>query len=76
MKAEEANMERLLLWLGRGAGIAGALICALAGVMRLAGAYWLGSFQLGTLLLAGLALMTLGCVCLLTVLTERVKAAR
>ena len=69
-------MVRLLLWLGRAAGGAGALVCLVAGAFRLTGNYWLGGFQLGTLLLAGVAMMTLGCLCLLAVLTERAQPAR
>jgi hypothetical protein len=69
-------MDRLLLWLGRAAGVAGALICVVAGALRLTGSYWLGRFQLGSLLLVGVAAMTLGCLCFLAVLTERLKAAR
>jgi hypothetical protein len=42
-------------------------------VARLAGAYWLGSFQLGTLLQAGTAGMVVACLCFLVVLTERAK---
>lgn len=69
-------MERLLLWLGRVAGIAGALICFLAGAIRLTGNYWLGGFQVGSLMTLGLAGMTLGCLCFLAVLIERVKPVR
>jgi len=65
-------MELLLLSLGRIAGIAGAAVCAIAGVARLAGAYWLGGFQVTTLLQVGVALMVLGCLCFLAVLLERV----
>ena len=65
-------MEFLLLSLGRVAGIAGTLVCAIAGLARLAGAYWLGGFQVTTLLQAGVALMVLGCLCFLAVLLERV----
>jgi hypothetical protein len=61
----------MLLWVGRLAGIAGALLCVLAGVVRISGHFWLGNFQLGTLLLAGIAIMVAGCVCLLLVLADR-----
>jgi hypothetical protein len=40
-------------------------------VARFSGRYFLGAFQLGTLLLAGIALMTGACVCLLLVLVRR-----
>jgi hypothetical protein len=70
------NIECWLLWIGRGAGIAGVLICAVAVVIRLTGTYWIGGFQLGTLLLAGMAAMMLACLSYLVVLTERTKSAR
>lgn len=65
-------MEVLLVTLGRLAGIAGAVVCAVAGVARLTGAYRLGGFQVTTLLEVGVALMVLGCLCFLAVLLERV----
>ena len=64
-------METLLIAIGRLAGLAGAVVCAVAGVARLTGAYWLGGFQLATLLQAGVAAMVLGCLCFLMVLLER-----
>jgi hypothetical protein len=70
------HMERLLVWLGRIAGIAGMIICAVAVLTRLAGAYWLGEFQTGTLLLVGMAGMTFACLCFLAVLTERANVGR
>ena len=63
-------MNVLLLWVGRLAGLAGALVCLWAIVGRLTGSYYAGSFQIGTMLLAGMAAMVLGCVCLLLVLTR------
>lgn len=65
-------MELMLIALGRLAGLAGVVVCGVAGLARLAGAYWLGGFQLTTLLQAGVALMVLGCLCFLAVLLERV----
>lgn len=65
-------METWLLTIGRLAGFAGVLVCAVAGVARLAGAYWLGGFQAATLLQAGVAAMVLGCLCFLVVLLQRV----
>lgn len=67
-------MERLLVWIGRVAGGGGVLVCAVAAAVRLSGQYWLGGLQVGTLLLAGVAAMSLGCLCLLEVLTERLVA--
>lgn len=64
-------MEKLLLWLGRASGIAGALVCIVAIAARLTDTYLVISFQAGTLLLAGVAAMLMGCLCLLNVLTLR-----
>ena len=58
-------MNDLLLWVGRAAGAAGAIACIISAAVRLGGAYYLGNFQLGTLLQAGIAAMTFGCFCLL-----------
>jgi len=62
---EVTNMNELLLWLGRGVGLGGVLVCLLSAVVRLKGSYFIGGFQVGTLLLAGIALMTFACLCLL-----------
>jgi len=64
-------MQILLLAIGRLAALSGVLVCALAGGARLAGAYWLGGFQVTTLLQVGIAAMVLGCLCFLIVLLER-----
>ncbi|WP_333842387.1 hypothetical protein [Pelomicrobium sp.] len=69
-------MEPLLLWVGRLAGLAGVLVCAVAVVVRLSGAYWLAGFQVGTLLLAGMAAMLMGCLSLLVLLTAQRRARR
>jgi hypothetical protein len=64
-------MDSLLRWAGRLAGLAGVLICVAAIASRLAGTYFVGGFQVGTLLLAGLAAMVAGCLCYLALLAER-----
>jgi hypothetical protein len=64
-------MEILLLWVGRLAGLAGVLICGWAVFVRLSGDFFAGGFQVGTLLLAGIAAMLVACVCFLIVLTSR-----
>jgi hypothetical protein len=64
-------MEVLLLWMGRLAALGGLLLCAWAAYARLTGAYFAAGFQIGTLLLAGMALMIAACICLLLVLTGR-----
>jgi len=67
-------MQALLVWIGRLAGVAGVALCAVAVVARLVGAYWLGGFQVGTLLQVGVAAMVLGCLGYLAALTERFRA--
>ena len=69
-------METLLIWTGRLAGLAGVVLCVIAGATRLAGAYWLGQFQATTLLQVGVAGMVLGCLCFLMVLLERLGGYR
>jgi len=64
-------MDNLLLWLGRLAGVAGLLLIAVAVALRLTGVYWLGAFQVGTVLLGGTAALAAGCFALLLVLTSR-----
>lgn len=67
-------MNDLLLWIGRVAGVGGVLLCSVAAVARISGHYLLGSFQVGTLLQVGMAMMIAGCLGFLAVLTERSKA--
>ena len=55
----------------RAAGLLGLVLVVVAAVVRFAGAYWVGGFQAGTLLLAGIAGMTFGCFCMLVALTQR-----
>lgn len=67
-------MQDVLVWIGRLAGVAGVALCAVAVVARLIGAFWLGGFQVGTLLQVGVAAMVLGCLGYLAALTERFGA--
>ncbi|MEO5699812.1 MAG: hypothetical protein ABIS17_09350 [Casimicrobiaceae bacterium] len=64
-------MHQLLLWMGRFAGLAGVLVTGVAVATRLQGRYVIFNYQAGTLLLAGIALMVLGCLAYLALLTER-----
>ena len=66
-------MEQLLIWVGRIAGVAGVAISVWAAFSRLTGGYYFGSFQIGTLLLAGMTAMLVACFCFLVVLTDRVR---
>ena len=69
-------MEQLLVWIGRCAGIGGVALCAIAIVARLSGAFWLGGFQVGTLLQVGMAAMLVGCLAFLAVITEQLRGRR
>jgi hypothetical protein len=64
-------METLLLWIGRLAGLGGVALCAWAVYNRMAGSYFVGGFQIGTLLQAGMVAILVACLCLLVVLTNR-----
>lgn len=63
-------MQALLTWIGRVAGIVGVAVAGLAVVGRLGGAYWLGGFQVGTLLQAGMASMLVACLAYVAAIAE------
>ena len=67
-------MRTLLLWMGRIGGVAGVILCAVAIVVRLRGEFNLGGFQVGTLLLGGMAAVLLGCLGYLAFLAERERS--
>jgi hypothetical protein len=67
-------LETLLLWIGRLGGAAGVVICAVAVLGRLRGVYNLAGFQIGTLLLAGIAAMLVGCLGYLAAIAERPRS--
>ena len=64
-------MRSLLLWVGRLGGSLGVLLCAASVLLRLRGVFTVAGFQIGTLLLAGVAVMLVGCLGYLSVLVER-----
>jgi hypothetical protein len=64
-------VEKLLLWIGRLGGVVGVIMCAVAVWARLRGSYTLAGFQVGTLLLAGMAAMLVGCLGYLAAVAER-----
>jgi hypothetical protein len=66
-------MGKLLLWVGRLAGLIGVVLCAGAFVGRLTGIWALGGFQIGTVLQAGIAGMVLGCLAYCAHLAERAR---
>ena len=61
-------MNTLLVWMARAAGVVGLLLCVAAVASRFAGNYLVGSYQVGTLLLAGIAAMAAGSFLFLWVL--------
>lgn len=64
-------MHMLLIWIARISGLVGVAAIAVAVAGRLSGAYWLGGFQVGTLLQAGMAAALVGCLGYVAALAER-----
>jgi hypothetical protein len=64
-------MEKLLLWVGRLAGLAGLLVVLAAVLARGSGSYIVVGVQVGTLLLVGIATMVIACLAYLAYLAER-----
>jgi hypothetical protein len=64
-------MNTFMLWIGRVSAAVGALLCIVAVALRISGRFFFGSFQVVTLLTAGIAVMVAACVCLLLVLSNR-----
>jgi hypothetical protein len=64
-------MRSLLLWMGRVGGVVGVILCAVAVIARIRGAFYVGGFQVGTLLFAGMAAALFGCLGYLAFLAER-----
>lgn len=62
-------MNALMLVTGRGVGLLGLVLCAIAVIGRLAGNHWIGGFQAVTLLFAGVAAMVAACFLLLWTMT-------
>ena len=64
-------MEKLLLWVGRLAGLAGVLVVLAAVLARGSGSYIVSGMQVGTLLQVGIATMVVACLAYLAYLAER-----
>ena len=64
-------MTSLLTLAGRSAGAIGIVVCAIAGLLRLSGNYWMAGFQVSTLMIAGIAALSTGCFLLLSELVSR-----
>jgi len=61
-------MEQVLDRAGMAAGLFGALVCLVAGVVRLGGSYTLVGFDLATVFNVGVGLMVAACLAKLHVL--------
>ena len=64
-------MDALLLGGGRLVGSLGIVLMVVAAVGRLMGRFWFGGFQIGTLMLAGIGAVVVGCFLLLWGIAER-----
>ncbi|TMH56822.1 MAG: hypothetical protein E6H53_14140 [Betaproteobacteria bacterium] len=64
-------MGTLLVWIGRLGGSVGVVLSAVAVFARYRGTYNVAGFQVGTLLLGGIAAMVLGCLGYLAFMAER-----
>jgi hypothetical protein len=64
-------MFKLLVWVGRVAGLAGVILAAIAVVARLSGWWHIGSLSVGTLLMAGVAAMVAATLAYTASLVER-----
>lgn len=65
------TMKSLLIWAARLAGTAGVALIGVAVLARIAGAYWLGGVQIGTVLQAGMAATLVACLGYLAALAEQ-----
>lgn len=64
-------MIELLKWSARAAGLLGVVLVVLSVAVRFAGAFRLGSFQVGTVMQAGMAAMLFACLAYLAIVAER-----
>ena len=67
-------MNSVLLLAGRLAGAGGVLLCLVAIALRLMGHYFVGGFQIGSMLQAGMAGMLAGCFFFLASMTSGSQA--
>jgi len=51
-------------------GVVGVLLCIIAVLVRIRGVYGIAGFQIGTVLLAGMAAMLVGCLGYLAAIVE------
>lgn len=66
-------MNRLIARCGQAVGLVGVLLMVVSVASRLAGNFHLGGFSTGTLMLAGIGAVSVGCFVLLWSLAERTR---
>ncbi|MCP4126740.1 MAG: hypothetical protein GY753_06720 [Gammaproteobacteria bacterium] len=64
-------MAALFATTGTISGIVGILLCAIAGIVRLTGSYFLLGYQANTLLVVGIAFLAVACFIKLEQLTRQ-----
>ena len=64
-------MSKLFVLAGNGLGLIGVLVCAVAGVSRLTGAFYTAGFQTMVLFNVGVGLMVAACLAKLHALAQR-----
>lgn len=62
-------MNQAVAWLGNAAAVVGVFLCAVAGLWRLGGNYWLGGMDSMTVFVGGIGLMVFACLAKLHLLT-------
>ena len=63
-------MENRLLWIARALGLIGLALCSASVTARVVGLYYVASLQTGTLLLGGIAALSVASLAYLAVLVE------
>ena len=69
-------MNKLLLTGGQLIGLLGILLVVVSGVARLAGRFWLAGFSTGTLMMAGIAALTMGAFLLVCLVARAMTPPR
>ncbi len=64
-------MKAILLRGGQLIGLLGIVLIAVSVAARLAGRFYLGNFQAGTLMLAGIGAVSVGCFVLVWLIADR-----
>ena len=64
-------MRQLLTLAGTAAGVLGILLCALSGLARLSGSYYLAGYEATTVFMVGTGVMVFACLIKLELLSIR-----